>query len=92
MYACCAMLRAQQGPFAGTSCTSQDPDVVFLCGMPLVVQALHCVEVMSLLMRQYLRDKVEASLLHYQDFWQAYAIQQGSRTAYAGVLPASRLV
>jgi hypothetical protein len=49
------------------------------------VQALRCVQVMSLLMRQYLRDKVEASLLHYQEFWQAYAIPQGSRVAYAGV-------
>jgi hypothetical protein len=53
------------------------------------VQGLHCVEVMSLLMRQYLRDKVEASLLHYQEFWQAHAIPQGSRVAYAGACPAS---
>jgi hypothetical protein len=60
--------------------------------LPLCVQALHCVEVMSLLMRQYLRDKVEASLLHYQDFWQAYAVPQGSRIAYAGVLLATSLM
>jgi hypothetical protein len=47
---------------------------------------------MSLLMRQYLRDKVEASLLHYQDFWQAYTVPQGSRIAYAGVLAATSLM
>jgi hypothetical protein len=62
---------------------------MFLRHLPLCMQALHCVEVMSLLMRQYLRDKVEASLLHYQDFWQAYAVPQGSRVAYAGVFPAT---
>uniref|UniRef100_A0A383V949 AAA+ ATPase domain-containing protein n=1 Tax=Tetradesmus obliquus TaxID=3088 RepID=A0A383V949_TETOB len=75
-------LAFQDEDFDGSQAASR---VVELPGPAVTpVQALHCVQVMSLLMRQYLRGKVEASLLHYQEFWQAYAIPQGSRVAYAG--------
>jgi hypothetical protein len=48
------------------------------------VQALRCVEVMSLLMQEHLGLLVEAGLQCYLSLWQAYAMQPDSLSAYAG--------
>jgi hypothetical protein len=49
------------------------------------MQAVRCVEVMSLLMQQHLRGLVEEGLRAYLQLWQEYAVQPGSLAAYAGV-------
>lgn len=48
------------------------------------VQALRCVEVMSLLMQQHLRALVETGLQLYLQMWQEYEVQPGSSVAFAG--------
>lgn len=49
------------------------------------MQALRCVEVMSLLMQQHLRALVETGLQLYLQMWQEYEVQPGSHVAYAGM-------
>jgi hypothetical protein len=51
----------------------------------LWLQALKCVEVLSLLMRQFLRNMVEDALEAFVQFWLQYHVPPGSRVAYAGV-------
>lgn len=48
------------------------------------LQALHCVEVMSLLMKQHLRTLVEAGLHAYLQMWLEYDVEPDSLAAYAG--------
>lgn len=49
------------------------------------MQALHCVEVISLLMKQHLRGLVEGGLQAYLQLWKEYEVPPGSLVAYAGV-------
>lgn len=48
------------------------------------MQAVRCVEVMSLLMKQHLRGLVEEGLRAYLQLWQEYKVEPGSLVAYAG--------
>jgi hypothetical protein len=51
------------------------------------LQALRCVEVMSLLMKQHLRGLVEEGLQAYLQLWQEYQVEPGGLVAYAGTMP-----
>lgn len=57
---------------------------VFINSCVSCLQALRCVEVMSLLMQQHLRSLVEAGLHAYLQMWEDYAVEPGSLMAYAG--------
>lgn len=60
-----------------------------MCSAPTCVclQALRCVEVVSLLMKQHLRGLVEEGLQAYLQLWQEYQGEPGSLVAYAGNIP-----
>lgn len=49
------------------------------------MQAVRCVEVISLLMKQHFRGLVEEGLQAYLQLWQEYAVEPGSLAAYAGI-------
>lgn len=55
-----------------------------VCAGAWCMQAVRCVEVISLLMKQHLRGLVKEGLQAYLQLWQEYAVEPGSLAAYAG--------